>query len=292
MPEFTEPKRRKPRVPKPAKEPKAPKIQKKPKQKMQKVQKPPNPQNPPKQRQPKQRRRQNMAIYYVMFFVVAVTIFSILAATVLFNLEEAVIEGESIYTGEQIIAVSGIQAGVNLIRFNAEDSRRRIIDSLVYVDDVAIRKAIPSRVVITITGAIEMASVAHEGIFYTISRNGRILETTRTSRENIVIHGFEADMPIVGGYISSVEERKTELIFTLIKTAEEAGLAGITSIDIHDFLDVKMNYMDRIVLHIGPVTDLEQKLRAAAHILENDVASNEQGTLLLLNPLQVVFSPE
>jgi hypothetical protein len=233
-----------------------------------------------------------MAIYYVMFFVVAVTIFSILAGTVLFSLEEVVVEGESIYTGEQIVAVSGIRGGVNLLRFNAEESRQKIIDSLAYIDDVAIRKGFPSRITITVFGAVEMASIEHDGRFYTISRNGRTLETTRTSRENIVVYGFEADEPIVGGYIHSVEPRKTELVFTLVKTAEDAGLAGITEIDIHDFLDIKVLFMDRIVLHIGPATDLEQKFRAAAEILENRIESNERGTLRLIEPLEVVFSPE
>ncbi|MDR2560023.1 MAG: FtsQ-type POTRA domain-containing protein [Oscillospiraceae bacterium] len=301
MPEFTEPRRRKPKPekpPKPArvpKESKAPKIQKKPKPKtgMNGSVRSQRAQKPPRAKKPKQRRRQNMAIYYVMFFLVTATIMAILSATVLFNLEEIAVEGESIYTSREIIDVSGIHAGVNLPRFNAEYSRFRIINSLVYIDDVVIKKAIFSnRITITVIGAIEMAGIAHEGLFYTISRNGRILETTRTNRTNIAVYGFEADEPIVGGYIRSTEDRKTELVFILIKAAEDAGLIGIVDIDITDHLDIKMNYMDRIILHIGPAAELEQKLRAAAHILENEIAGNEQGTLLLLNPLQVVFSPE
>ncbi|MCL2696798.1 MAG: FtsQ-type POTRA domain-containing protein [Oscillospiraceae bacterium] len=233
-----------------------------------------------------------MAIYYVMFFVVAVTIFSILSVTVLFNLEEIVVEGESIYTSEEIVAASGIREGINLLRFDTGTGRNRIIESLVYVDDVTIRKGFPNRVTITVAGAVEMVSIAHENHFYTISRNGRILETTRSASDNIAVYGFEAEEPVIGGYISSAEQRKTELVFTLIKTAEEAELFGIMDIDITDHLDIKMNYMNRITLHIGAGTDLEQKLRAAAEILENRIESNERGTLRLINPLEVVFSPE
>jgi len=289
MPEFTEPRRRKAKPDKPAKKPKAPKAQKKSKLKAQKAQSTPK---PPGERKFKQRRRQNMAIYYVMFFVVAVTIFSILSVTVLFNLEEIVVEGESIYTSEEIVAASGIREGINLLRFDTGTGRNRIIESLVYVDDVTIRKGFPNRVTITVAGAVEMVSIAHENHFYTISRNGRILETTRSASDNIAVYGFEAEEPVIGGYISSAEQRKTELVFTLIKTAEEAELFGIMDIDITDHLDIKMNYMNRITLHIGAGTDLEQKLRAAAEILENRIESNERGTLRLINPLEVVFSPE
>jgi cell division septal protein FtsQ len=294
MPEFTEPRRRKPKPAKPAKPAKTPKPDVGARSaRPPKVQKPPKPRAAASSaRPPKQRRRQNMVIYYAMFFVVGTTIFAILAGTVLFNLEEVITEGRSIYTGEQIVAASGMRAGANLLRLDTESSRRNIISSLVYVDDVTVRRVFPNKVSITVYGAAEMAAVAHEGLFYTISRNGRILEVTRTNRENIIIYGFEADEPIIGGYIDSLEARKTELAFILIKTAEEAGLSGIIDIDMTDHLDIKMNYMDRIVLHVGHPTELEHKLRAAAYIVENDIQSNEQGTLILLNPLQAVFSPE
>jgi cell division septal protein FtsQ len=288
MPEFTEPRRRKPKPPKPPREKKVKaEVQKKPK---------PKPQKParaaPKAPAQAKRRRQNMVIYYAMFFVVGATIFAVLAGTVLFNLEEVITEGRSIYTGEQIVAASGMRAGANLLRLDTESSRRNIISSLVYVDDVTVRRVFPNKVSITVYGAAEMAAVAHEGLFYTISRNGRILEVTRSNRENIIIYGFEADEPIIGGYIESVEARKTELAFILIKTAEGAGLSGIIDINMTDHLDIKMNYMDRIVLHVGHPSDLEHKLRAAAHIIETDIESNEQGTLILLDPLKAFFSPE
>jgi cell division protein FtsQ len=296
MPEFTEPRRRKPKPAKPPKPPreKKTKAAKKPKLKVQSVQRAQNVQKPPKPRKPRQRRRKNLMIYYVMFFIAGVTLFATLAGTVLFNLEEVVIEGESIYSSGQIIAVSGIRRGVNLLRFDTEGCRRNIIDSLVYIDDVTVRRTFPNKVSITVHGAVEMAGIEHEGLFYTISRNGRILETNRSyeDRGNVIIYGFEADEPIVGGYISSAEFRKTGLVFTLIETAENAGLTGIVDINITDHLDIWLNYMNRIKLHIGTAADLEQKLRAAVHILENDIESNEQGTLILLDPLKVVFSPE
>jgi cell division protein FtsQ len=288
MPEFNEPKRRRaPATSNPPERSAQPKL-KKPKQPKQ-----PKPQKPVKAKvKTGKRRRKNMAIYYVMCFTVAITVFSILSVTVLFSLDEVTVEGESVYPAEQIVAASGIRTGVNLIRFNTGDSRRRIIDSLVYIDDVIIRKNLPNRVTIVVTGAREMASIAHEGVFYTISHNGRILERTHTARDVTVIYGFEADEPMVGGYIRSEQDRKTELIFTIFETAREVELFGITSIDITDFLDISLNYMDRITLSLGPGTQLEDKLRAAVEIVENRIESNERGTLLLIDPLKVVFSPE
>ncbi|MCL2698631.1 MAG: FtsQ-type POTRA domain-containing protein [Oscillospiraceae bacterium] len=234
-----------------------------------------------------------MAIYYIMFFFVAVVILSGLSVTVLFNLQDIVTEGDSRYTSEQIIAASGIKTGVNLIRFNTDDSRQRIIDSLVYVDEVVIRKnPLANRITIEVTGAEEMAAVAYDNAFLVISKNGRILESTRRHTGLPIIHGFEAYEPVVGGRISSEETRKTELAFIIMQTIEKVGLEEILSINIEDFLDITLNYMNRVTVEIGPETQLEEKLRVAVRLLNYEIDINERGTLILLNPLQAVFSPE
>jgi cell division protein FtsQ len=289
MPEFNEPKRRKKAAkrrppasarPEPAKTPKPQKP------------KPQKPQKPTPQKQAK-RRKPNMAIYYVMFVLVAIVILSGLSVTVLFNLREIVIEGESIYTSEQIIEASGIRTGVNLIRFNTDDSRWRIIESLVYIDDVEIRKnPLTNRIIVTVTGAEEIAGISDGNFYFVISRYGRILERTRRRTELPIIFGFEPDTPSVGGYIRSEEPRKTELTFTILQTMEKVGLTGIVSIDITDFLDITMNYMDRVAVQLGAETQLENKLQVAVRILTYEVAGNERGTLRLIDPLMAVFSPE
>ncbi|MDR2532199.1 MAG: FtsQ-type POTRA domain-containing protein [Oscillospiraceae bacterium] len=287
MPEFNESRRRKPppsRSARPAGQ-NAVKTQKKPKS-------PPKP-KARKTAEPKskQRRRQNMAIYYLMFLLVAVLVFSILSVTVLFTLEVIETEGDSIYSDEQIIEVSGIRTGVNLLRFDTSESRKRIMDSLVYIDNVEIHKNLPNKITIHVVEAVEMASIEHEGLYYKISKNGRILGTIGRNSQFTAIYGFEADEPVVGGYISSAELRKTGLIFTLMETAAEVGLTGIIDINIEDFLDIRMNYMNRIVLHVGPSIQLEDKLRAAVHILTEDIEQNERGTLRLIEQ-QPVFTPE
>jgi len=295
MPEFNEPKRRKKPAPKQQTRPVRSPKPKSPKPNVgANSVRPSKPQKPQKPAEPKtqQRRRQNMAIYYVMFFVVAVAVFAVLSATVLFNLEVIEAEGESIYSHDDIIAVANIKTGVNLLRFDTEESKRIILDHLVYIDSVTIRKNFPNKLTIHVVGAVEMAVVEHNGVFYKISGSGRILDTTSRYTGLTVIYGYEADEPYIGDYIRSTEARKTDLIFLLMNTAREAGLTGIVDINIEDFLDIKMNYMDRIVLHVGPATQLKERFEGAAYVLENEIATNERGTLRLLEPTEVVFSPE
>ncbi|MCL2076792.1 MAG: FtsQ-type POTRA domain-containing protein [Oscillospiraceae bacterium] len=240
----------------------------------------------------KQRRKQNMSIYYMMFLLVSAVVFSVLSATVLFNLEEVTAVGESIYTHEEIIAAADIKPGVNLIRFNSGECEARIAESLVYIDSVHIKKNLPGKLVINVVGAEEMANIEHEGNYYIISKNGRILGLADKNSENTVIYGYEADEPVIGARIKSISDRKTDLVYKLMNTAENVGLTGIVDIDISDYLNISMNYMNRIELHIGASTELEQKFRASAELLEKEIDKNEYGTLRLIDPLKVVFKPE
>jgi len=289
MPEYNAPKRKKPSAT-PSKPRPAPQPRRSPEKPAPAAPKRTSPRKPAKSA--KQRHKQNMAIYYVMFMLVIVLVFSILSVTVLFNLEEVIAEGESIYTHEQIIEAAGVKTGVNLLRFDSSECAARIIDALVYIDSVQIKKNLPSKLTIQVVGAEEMANIAYAGSRYIISKNGRILGQAAPNSKNIVVLGYEADEMIVGAYISPEGNRRAELIFDIMEQIEETGLTGIVDIDLRDYLDIKMNYMDRIVLHIGHGTDLKLKLQVAVELLNNEIDSTERGTLRLVDPLTAPFIPD
>lgn len=237
----------------------------------------------------KARRKRNMMIYHVMFLLITMIIFAVLSTTVLFNITEVAAEGESIYSAEEIIEAANIRLGANLLRLNTEENKRNIIDKLVYIDKVQIRKSLPGKLTIQVTGAVERFNIEHDGNYYIISGNGRILGLADRSSKNTAIYGFDPNEPFIGHYVSSQEERKTALAFTLIETAEKAGLKGIVGMDISDPLGIRMNYMNRIELVIGSGVELELKLRVAAEMLENETASHEHGTWTLIDPLRPFF---
>jgi cell division septal protein FtsQ len=240
----------------------------------------------------KPRHKKNLTIYYAMFLFVAVVVFSVLSVTVLFNLEQIFTEGESVYTHEQLIEAAGVTAGVNLIRLNTEVFRQNILDELIYIDRVNIRKSFPNRLTISVVGAVEMANIEHNGIYYIISKNGRILGEADIITGNTVIYGFEAYEPVVGDYIQSEDDRKNNLIYNLMDAINKTELPGITSINITDRQDIRLNYMNRVELFIGPEAELEIKFTAAAEMLANVLPKNESGTLRMMELPMLVFASD
>jgi len=224
-----------------------------------------------------------------MFLLIAVIVFSSLSVTVLFNLEEIVVEGDSIYTFDELVDGAGIVTGVNLLRLDTESYRQQLIDNFVYIDSVRIRKKFPSKLTVYVDGAVEMANIEHEGVYYIVSKNGRILREAEIITSNTIVYGFEAVEPEVGGYIKSEDDRKNAMVYDIINTKTEAGLTGIISIDISDRMDIRMNYMNRVELLIGTEDELEIKLKGAAEMVENNIDINESGTLRLMETPMLVF---
>lgn len=229
----------------------------------------------------KKKNKQNNIIYYCMFTFIFVVIVSVLSVTVLFNVREIAVEGGSFYSAEEILLAAQIPDGVNLIRYNPEVSVKNILDKLVYIDQAEVRKDYPSKLTVTVTDAVKMANILlPDGKCLLVSEKGKIIDRIEYNTVQPVIVGYESERTEIGEFISSEDERKTSLIYTLITAAEKAEFNKVTEIDITDNMKIVYVYDGRIRVNVGAATDLREKLLAAkAIIAEEDISGSVTGTL-------------
>lgn len=71
-------------------------------------------------------------------------------ATVFFRVEQVVVTGNSRYTQEEIVEVTGIQQGDNLYGWNKFAIAQRLRETLPYIGEVSIRRSLPNTVIITV----------------------------------------------------------------------------------------------------------------------------------------------
>ena len=240
----------------------------------------------PQKKAPKRKRRSgNKILYYVMLGIVIVATFSILSVTVLFNAEKMTVEGESKYTDAQIFEASGLAGNENLVRLDTKSAEIKVLDKLVYIDKVEIRKVFPSTITFVITGAQPVYNVFSDNKYYVLSRNGRILEISDSPKEGaIIIDGMKpAEGAIVGGFMETEDPSQLELLEKIEKTLIDTGLDNITEINIADKLAVTMWYDGRIELILGSTQQLNEKFVIAKELVENEIGKNERVSLLLTN---------
>lgn len=228
----------------------------------------------------------NYSLYYLFAAIVAIVVFVILAKTVLFNCANIEVEGNTRYTTEEIVQLSGIQTGTSLLDIDTDAASKRIVSALAYVDAAEVKKSFPTKIRITITEAEKWYCVQQDGRPYIVSRLGKILEE-KSDSSLPAVYGFEAVEPKVGGFVVSAVETKTNIPSMVLTAAESAGVTDITSIDITDRFEIKVLVQDRITLELGNSLQLENKMFIAKELIESEISATESVTVNLTNTEKV-----
>lgn len=240
----------------------------------------------------KKRRHGSYVIYYFMLGSVVLIIFAILSVTVLFNCEQIIVEGETVYTDEEIIAASGLKGDENLVRLNLSGINEKITDALVSLDSAEVTKQFPNAVKITVKPAEPMANFYYAGKNYVISHVGRVMQIESSAADCMEVVGYQpSDSVVIGDYITAVNPEQDEMISTINAAIEELEFSGVTRLDISDPLSISITYDDRVFVRLGNILSLDEKLTMAKEVIEKYVGSGERVSLDVTNTDRVVQRP-
>ncbi len=245
-----------------------------------------------KKEQKKRRRKKNYSAYYIMMLTVTALVFALLSVTVLFNAEQIVIEGESIYSNERIIEVSELKIGDNLVRLNTAAVENRLFNTLVCIDGVKVEKSFPATIKIVIEEAVPMVNIHYKGKYYIMSYRNRVIEISNSPKDCVLIKGYVPVEGIeVGDEMKTVEENQTELVNEIVALLEENGFENIKEIDISDELNILINYEDRVKIQLGNSQQLDEKIYKAKWLIDKEIDPNEKVTLNISNVDRAVARP-
>lgn len=228
----------------------------------------------------------NYVLYYLLFGLVAVVVLVVLSNTVLFNCKTIVVEGAQRYTADEIIEVSKVRKGDNLLHIDKTAAQDKIVAGLAYIDSAEVKKSFPTKVIITVEEAEGWFCVSQNGVNMLISRGGKILEKGAYT-DVPVVTGYNAKSLKTGGKLQSDTEAKQDIPQTILNTAEKVGLENINSIDVTDRYSIVVEVDRRITLELGGITNIESKIIVAKNLIENEISPSESVTLLLTNPEKV-----
>lgn len=227
-------------------------------------------------------KRKNLSLYYLMVFSICLIIFLILARTVFFNVNEYVVSGNSIYTTDTILSAGGLREGRNMYGINIDKTEKKIMEKLVYVEDIEIKRKLPDKVNINVTEARAFACCEYGGNKYAIiTKSGRYLETEQLGARAglILIKGMELKDVSLSEPFTSSDDMKKEIILDLLEAIYETCDGKITEIDITDRTNITMKYEDRIDIKFGSSLDYEYKLRYITAIIEENLDPEAEGEI-------------
>ncbi len=228
------------------------------------------------------RRRRNLSLYYLMIITVCILIFLVLSRTVFFNINEYLVSGNKLYADDTILEAGNLRYGRNMYGINIEKTEQKIKDTLVYVEDVNLKRKLPDKFVVEVTEAKAYACVEYDNRYAIITKSGRYLETEQLDARAglMLIKGMELKDVALAQDFASKDDTKKTIILELLNAISETCDGKITEIDITDRTNISMVYDNRITIDFGSSLDYDYKLRYITAIIEENLDPDEEGTII------------
>lgn len=216
-----------------------------------------------------QRRTRYHALYFALVMLLVLGVGVSLSMTLLFNITTIEVANETDYADADIIALSGIEAGDNLVRLDTAVAAETIRASLPYAESVKVKRQFPSTVVITVTEAVPVANVQYSHDYLLISGSNRILATVEAPMEGLmIVEGFQPATDEPGQEFASRIPGQDDALRALTAAVIDSGVSGVRTINIEKQYNVIVYFGEHITFEMGGYTDAVYKLRLAAATID------------------------
>ena len=155
------------------------------------------------------RRRGRFGFLYKALSLVLILAAIVAGCIVFFRVNDVAVSGESKYTAQEIIDVTGVQQGDNLLLLPRNQIVKRILTQLPYVSNVNLRLSLPDTLLISVTECAPAALVQGGEGWWIIDARGKLLEqvSAPTVRPDLAkVTGVTALLPTAGTKLAVAEE--------------------------------------------------------------------------------------
>ena len=203
---------------------------------------------------------------------------------VFFRVNNVAVSGQSKYSADEIIAVTGVQQGDNLLLLPRTKMAQKLRGELPYISQVNIRWSLPDTLLITVTECVPAAVIQGGEGWWVIDATGKILEqiAAPTTQPGLIeVTGVTALLPTVGTKLALGEEntaRQTALHDLLTALQGQEMVDKVTDIDLSAAARLTFLYDGRIRVELPLVDDFDTKLWGLKLAMEH-IQDNESGTL-------------
>ena len=239
----------------------------------------------------RRRRKRSYMLYYILLLLFVLIAFVTLSVTVFFNISDIQVEGISLLNAQDVITASEIEIGDNLFRSNLSGAAEKIKQSQVYADEVTITRKLPGTLVIQITEAEPTMNLKTGDTYAVLSAKGRVLEVDeqKPNEDLITLEGIQQDNLKRGDFLDMENNEKLDTLQTILEAIKEVGFEGIKGINLENLADIHLNYLDRIRIDLGTISELNYKLTFVKDIVENRLEQNAMGIIKAQQASEVHF---
>lgn len=246
-------------------------------------------------RQRKKVRRKRMSAFLYRFLCLLVLVVAgFLAVTVFFKVSVIRISGETRYSDSELLSAVHIKTGDNLFFINKFAIINNLFDKFVYLDEIRIRRRLPSTIEVSVTECVPVAAVNQADTYYLVDKKGKILEKTTSAKAGKLpkIQGIDLNGVQIGQNLNSLQNERVEPLFQFIDQLDEKKIISkVNYINVDKLYDVRMGYQGRFDVYFGNMEDMERKLRFLLSV-EKRLSPSDKGIIDLTDEKKAYFRPQ
>ena len=227
------------------------------------------------------KRRHGILYVPIVFILIAAAL--VFGLSVFFRVSEISVEGNSIYTDEEIIEASGLEEGDNLFFINRISAVSRIFSRLPYVNEATVERTFPNKIQITVNEGRAIAYVVYENSYYALDQSGKVLSEidAEGTLELIRVKGLIPEEPENGEELKTDDSQSAALSYLndlLYQIGYNEMEKDITYIDVEDVSNPSFDYLGRFTVKMGSHKDLEYKFLLLLSAID-EMEDGDRGTL-------------
>lgn len=213
-----------------------------------------------------------------MILAVCISAFTLLVLitvmVLFFKVKTIELKGDTRYSYDDIIAVSGIEAGDSILSVNRNEAEKNIKKEFTAVKKADIRKSFPSKIVIEITEYEEVLFTAVGENYYSLDTELNVVEQY-DSIEMIELRGMKriyipgVTRCITGEKLETEDNDIPEMIVELCKNLVKYDLFyDISDIDFRDKFNITFTLGVEYTVKLGNILECSTKLEFLKGIIE------------------------
>ena len=232
------------------------------------------------------RKRHRRMVAYILLLAGATVIFLAVCFFLFFRISEIRVEGNEIYSAEQILEQMPFAVGENLFSFDTAEAEGALRKALPYIGNVEIKRSLPSLVTVEVSERRIELSLAIGEEAYLLSGDlqvmGRIGGGEITEGVTRLRTG-DVERCVVGERVVFRDGRVASDLEELYRCLSENGMMGkIRSIDMTSRFDITINYEGRFTVYLASIENMEIKIRFLGGIVAQ-LAPDDRGSIDLAN---------
>ena len=217
------------------------------------------------------RRRKKAAFRFFLLFCCLLVVGATVAVSIFFKIDTIRFAGEATaYTAAQIEGGCPVTVGENLFRFKTKEVQEALYRQFPLLDDIQVRRTLPTTVTITAKDAVARTAVQQAGGGYTLlSESGRIMAQNQTALPAGVylIAGVKVGEGALGEVLQFDDPDKLPLLESIHQAVVAVGLEELQSVDLSDTQNITLRIGKYFLVKLGSDYQLEYKLQMVREVI-------------------------